>query len=263
VKNVNLQPNLSDFKNKSDMKRVVIFICFCLCLSCKKEQSVGKCVGCDFKPYTEKFTIKGQLFDKCAGQPAANKRLQGFLLNKSDNADTLTVTSNANGQFEMTYSYTFNAYTRPPINALPPFAIRLVEDSALFYISPTTNFPNLTLNLKDSIRCTINTDIAPNSRAFTNLDTLVYYFEGVPNTPTLGITTKSFKKAGPFTKGSIGVVNSPLKIIRINDDGRYNVVFVWDIITPTSYSNSSADKALASKVPCLMRNDSVLLTLLR
>jgi hypothetical protein len=245
------------------MKKVIIFVCFCLFLSCKKEQPIAKCLGCGFKPYTEKFTIKGQLLDKCAGQPAANKRIQGFLLSKSDNADTLTVTSNANGQFEMTYSYTFNTYFRAPINTMPPFAIRLVEDSTLFYISPITNFPNLTLTLKDSIKCTINTDIAPNSRVFTNLDTLIYYFEGTPSFPTLGINTKSFKKAGPFTKGSIGVVNSALKIIKINDDGRYNVGFAWDIITATGYSNSSADKALSSKIPCLMRNDSVLLTLLR
>jgi hypothetical protein len=244
------------------MKKVLIFICVCLCLSCKKD-TPAPCKFCDFKPYTRTFSIKGQLFDHCSGLPVANKKMQGFSLAKSDTSGSQTVITGQNGQFDINYSILYTDPISIPPSAGTPFGIRIADDSLLFLIPPAKNFTNLILNLRDSIKCTINTIVAPNSRVFTNSDTLVYYFEGTPNSPTLGINTKSFKKAGPFTKNSIGVVNSPLKIININDDGQYNVVFVWDIITATGYSNSSADKALSSKIPCVMRNDSVLLTLSR
>jgi hypothetical protein len=244
------------------MKKVLIFIGLCLCLSCKKD-TTPPCKFCDFKPYTRTFSIKGQLLDNCSGLPAANKKLQGFSFSKSDTSGSQTAITGQNGQFDINYSILYTDPIGIPPSAGTPFGIRIADDSLLFLIPPAKNFTNLILNLKDSIKCTINTIVAPNSRVFTNLDTLIYYFEGSPNSPTLGINTKSFKKAGPFTKGSIGVVNSPLKIININDNGQYDVRFSWQIATAAGSSNSSADVALSSKIPCLMRNDSVLITLSR
>jgi hypothetical protein len=243
------------------MKNTLMLICIMSLLACKKDPPPCKGCNIDTSPKTLSFTINGQILDKCSGTPITNKKIEWFL-DKGSQSLPQSKMIGQDGKFEITYSDIF-AFNQPVNSSTTSLlSIRIPEDSILFVLPATINFSNLILILNDSINCKINVEFTANSRPFTTLDTLLYSFEGAPNS-YIGnkFNTKYYRKAGPFSNDSIGVIKDRIKVFYLDETGKTFTKCSWVFVSQFGTTFSSSFTSKTSKLPCEIRNDSVLIKL--
>jgi hypothetical protein len=241
---------------------ILFFFVFASIYACKKEDPNFGCHGCgiDTSPKVLSFKVKGKLFQDCSFTPAANKRLQGIFMKTSDTTGIETITTGIDGSFDFTYSDTF-VYGRPVTpQTTPPFGIRVIDDGVLFVVTPTYNFTNLKLVLKDSIHYNIIGQLAPTTLDLDNFDTLFYSpHKHNYNYAEYGVSTQIFKKAGPFINGTIDSLSTVPKVIMVDENGKPQIDFSMYIKRSNGSVTDFYNAEALTKEACRSQWDSVIL----
>lgn len=228
-----------------------------LAFGCHKDDHDG-CLGCGIDTSIKEFefTISGDLHSNCQGAQAANKTIELHLYyNTTDSLKAFSQTDST-GHFNIVYKKILPSNYSQTSKWLSEIRLLVKDDSTTFYLPGLTDMHNLMLILNDSLDLTIYLE-APNSSLDSD-ESIIYWF-GSDKTYD---STEFFTKMGPSVPHEIiNEINTKWRTITINDGGNPELIAFWKIIRPQGHTTSTGFTAKSSKTGCLMRKDSILLTL--
>jgi len=245
------------------MKANLTYTCFLICCillsDCNKMDDVDGCLGCGIDTSIHEYTfhVDGNLIENCMGGAVSFKPVELYLYYKHG-IDSLVNAgqTDENGNFHLTFKKLLPA-TYSLFSNLESFCLlKLPEDSLTFFLPGIHNYDNLQLQLNDSLQLNVFLDYV--NHPLEESDTIRYRFEPV----VMNYKPYPYHFKGPMNNHTlINTIKDKQRFVEMDEHGNPVSNLYWYIRRGGSWTTNSNWYVSTSKIPCVMRQDSVVINL--